>query len=198
MSNSLSKSGISKPSLGIILPTLNAAQSLDRVLQSLSEGACLFDMDVIVADGGSTDRTVDIAQRHDARVLEAEGGWYAQVVSACRMIWGQWVMLLSDDVGLRSGWSTNLRLFTDATGDHDFAAHGRFQDMAPGRFPFLRRVPAGQVGLVLKRTQLETILTQARPGSLRDDILIDRLDRRRLVQLPYVLQKVAGSNAHAA
>lgn len=198
MSNQARKSVKSKPSLGVILPTLNDEQALPQVLQGLREAACLFELDVIVADGGSTDCTVDIAQRHDARVLEAEGGWQAQVAAGCRMLWGQWVMILGGNVVFRPGWSANLRLFVDATGEYEFAAHGRSQDQVRGPFGFLHAVPASHVGLVLRRSQLETLLQRKRPGTLTDANLIDQLDRKRLIQLPYILHAVADEQADAA
>lgn len=198
MSDQFRKVEKRKPSLGVILPTLNNEPSLGPVLRSLAEAACLFDMDVIVADGGSADGTVDIAQRHDARVLEAEGGWGAQVAAAAQMTWAQWVMLLGGDILPRAGWSSNLRQFIDTAGCHEFTAYGRFQDKEPRPFLFMRRLSASQSGLVLRRSQLEGLFNRIRPVLLSECTIFDHLDRRRTVQLPYLLQKPDPVAADAA
>lgn len=187
-----------KPTLGVIIPTNNAEPTLGAVLRALGEGACLFDMDIILADGGSEDRTVEIAQRHDLRVLEAEGGWPAQVTAAAQVTWGQWVMLLGGDIVLRAGWSSTLRLFVDTTENRDFAAYGRFQDQTPTPFSFLRGIPAMQSGLVMRRVQLERLLQHIRPEALTDRTMATYLDRRRLVRLPYLLHRMSVEAADAA
>ena len=47
--------------LSIIIPTLNEAQFIHRILNSLHEAG--FDGEIILADGGSTDETISIARQ---------------------------------------------------------------------------------------------------------------------------------------
>jgi len=54
------------PSVTIVIPTLNSARTLGRCLQSIFKQDYPNDkVEVIVADGGSSDRTVEIAKEYD-------------------------------------------------------------------------------------------------------------------------------------
>ncbi|MFN2365163.1 MAG: glycosyltransferase, partial [Desulfurivibrionaceae bacterium] len=53
--------------LSVIIPTLNEAGRLNAALESLRSGRDL--VEVIVADGGSSDATVAIAEKGGARVV---------------------------------------------------------------------------------------------------------------------------------
>lgn len=55
----------SGPSVSAVVITRDAARDLDRCLQSLQ-----WAEEIVVADGGSRDTTVEIARRHGARVIE--------------------------------------------------------------------------------------------------------------------------------
>ena len=55
--------------LSVIVPTLNEADNLVATLEAVPEGA-----ELIVSDGGSTDETVSIGERHGARVVTGERG----------------------------------------------------------------------------------------------------------------------------
>lgn len=56
------------PKLTIVIPTLNEAKYLPKLLQSI-RGQTFTDYEVIVADANSKDRTVEIATRYGARVV---------------------------------------------------------------------------------------------------------------------------------
>ena len=58
--------------LSIVIPTLEAAGSLDRTLEAIA-GADIA-LEVIVADGGSADATRQVAARHGARIVDAPRG----------------------------------------------------------------------------------------------------------------------------
>jgi len=57
--------------LSIIIPTLNEENYLPLLLESIKK-QCFFDYEIIVADGGSKDKTIEIAQKHGCRI--APGG----------------------------------------------------------------------------------------------------------------------------
>lgn len=54
-----------KQQLSVVLATFNEEQNLDRCLESVKSIAD----EVVIVDGGSTDKTMEIAKRFDARVL---------------------------------------------------------------------------------------------------------------------------------
>jgi glycosyltransferase involved in cell wall biosynthesis len=58
------------PDLTVIVPTLNEEEGLPIVLFGLRDSGV---DDILVVDGGSTDRTVEIAKESGARVLMQEG-----------------------------------------------------------------------------------------------------------------------------
>ncbi len=58
-----------QPALSVVIPTYNAAGTLDLALTSLTEQDYSGDVEIFVVDGGSTDDTLRIAQRYGARVV---------------------------------------------------------------------------------------------------------------------------------
>lgn len=59
------------PLISIVIPTLNEENNIGHTLECLARQD-LRDFEVIVVDGGSTDRTAEIARTHGARVILAE------------------------------------------------------------------------------------------------------------------------------
>lgn len=58
------------PLVSIIIPTLNEEKFLGRCLESIKKQT-YKNIEVIVVDNGSTDKTVEIAKRHGARVYQS-------------------------------------------------------------------------------------------------------------------------------
>ncbi|MFN4133684.1 MAG: glycosyltransferase [Candidatus Hadarchaeales archaeon] len=82
-----------KPKISIIIPTLNEEKLIERTLKKAKEAAP--GAEIIVVDGGSKDRTVEIAKKY-ARVLHSRG-----TIAAAR------------NVGARNG-KGEILLFLDA------------------------------------------------------------------------------------
>ncbi len=57
-----------KPQISIIIPTYNEEKNIGRLLQSI-EKQSFKAYEIIVVDSDSTDRTVEIAKEHNARVI---------------------------------------------------------------------------------------------------------------------------------
>ncbi|TLF46915.1 TIGR04283 family arsenosugar biosynthesis glycosyltransferase [Maribacter aurantiacus] len=71
------------PNISIIIPVLNEEDYIQRVLAKILENTCTDQiMEILIVDGGSTDRTVFFAQKFGARVLSSEKG------RANQMNWG--------------------------------------------------------------------------------------------------------------
>lgn len=62
---------MSDTKLSVIIPTLNEEENLGSCIKSLAEQT-RKDFEVIIADGGSVDNTVDIAESNGLNVLEVE------------------------------------------------------------------------------------------------------------------------------
>jgi len=62
---------LSKPSVTIIIPTLNSASVLDACLSSIKKQSYpAFKIKILIADGGSTDSTLKIAKTYHCRIFQ--------------------------------------------------------------------------------------------------------------------------------
>jgi rSAM/selenodomain-associated transferase 2 len=68
-----------RPAISVIIPTLDEAYSLGATLGALTRLEQGKRVEVIVADGGSTDATREIAEGHGVRVISAARGRGAQM-----------------------------------------------------------------------------------------------------------------------
>ena len=60
-----------EPLFSIVIPTLNEEENIGCCIKSLAEQTWL-NYEVIVADGGSTDNTIEIAETNGFKVLSVE------------------------------------------------------------------------------------------------------------------------------
>ena len=60
--------------VSIIIPTLNEAENIERVIERLKTGGNGLIADLLVVDGGSEDQTVSIAAKAGARVIQTLPG----------------------------------------------------------------------------------------------------------------------------
>jgi glycosyltransferase involved in cell wall biosynthesis len=69
---SLPVSERSNPAISVIIPVYNGAQQLEMNLQAIADSK-VAPMEVIVVDDGSTDTSIDVAQRFGAKILSTGG-----------------------------------------------------------------------------------------------------------------------------
>lgn len=58
------------PSVSIIIPTLNSQRTLEKCLASVVSQDYKGSVEIIIADGGSTDRTIKIAKKYTTKVIK--------------------------------------------------------------------------------------------------------------------------------
>lgn len=60
----------------VIIPTLNEEKIIHKLLDQLTnkEFQALFDLEIIISDGGSTDKTLEIVKKYPVKVIENEPG----------------------------------------------------------------------------------------------------------------------------
>lgn len=88
--------------LSIVIPALNEAANLERLLPELA--LTCPDAEVIVVDGGSTDGTSDLVRRFPhVRLIEAERGRAQQMNAGARIASGSALVFLHADTALPPG-----------------------------------------------------------------------------------------------
>jgi len=93
------------PSISAIIPTYNEAQTIGGLLENLKE---LGAEEVIVADGNSADRTVEIASTY-ARVISSQTCRALQMNAGARASSGEVLLFLYADVRLGPGGLAAVR-----------------------------------------------------------------------------------------
>jgi rSAM/selenodomain-associated transferase 2 len=86
--------------MGVVIPTLNEQQSLPALLEDLHKLSRSVPLDIVVADGESTDRTRAIGAAAGVCVLAAPRGRARQLNAGARVVQGEWLLFLHADVHL--------------------------------------------------------------------------------------------------
>ena len=81
-------------SLSVIIPTFNEESHITELIQHLQKSP---PYEIIVADGGSTDNTVDQARKEGAQVITAQQGRAAQMNAAAHHAQGEFLLFLHAD-----------------------------------------------------------------------------------------------------
>ena len=92
-----------------VIPHWNRRDLLDPLFTSLHAQTRPFD-EMILVDNGSTDDSVDLAQRHNAKVLRLGKnlGFAAAVNLGIQSTTADWIAILNNDVTLEPTWLENL------------------------------------------------------------------------------------------
>lgn len=101
------------PRLSVVIPTLNEE---DAIASTLAAAQDARHVEIIVADGGSTDRTREIAQAAGAQVLEVPGGRAAQMNAGAAAATGGILLFLHADTRLPESYSALVRAALDKPG----------------------------------------------------------------------------------
>jgi Glycosyltransferases involved in cell wall biogenesis len=121
--------------VGVVTPTLNAEGFFDETLRSIwSQQSDLLQIDHVVVDGGSTDRTLEIVARYPSRIVESpdDRGMYDAVNRGLAMVEGDIIGYINadDEIGpgafraivdafaarSQSGWLCGRVEYIDANG----------------------------------------------------------------------------------
>ncbi len=155
------------PLLSVIVPTLNEADHLAACLRSIRPTLAEDrDLEMIVADGGSSDGTVSIAEQFNAQVFHTQRGRAAQMNAGAARARGEVLLFLHADTRLPFGFRDEVvRLIS-----HDDIAGGAFRFALDAVSPALRQIergtnlrsswgalPYGDQALFLRRDRFETL-----------------------------------------
>ena len=185
-------SGTLQEHISVVIPTLNAAHTLPQALSALQAAAIV--REVIVADGGSSDETAEIARISGTRVISSARGRGVQLAAGAAAAAGDWLLFLHADCRPASGWEEAVSAFVAAPGASMRAGYFDFalDDAAPAARRLERIVawrcralalPYGDQGLLISRALYDAVGSFA-PLPLMEDVdFVRRLGRRRLARI---------------
>jgi rSAM/selenodomain-associated transferase 2 len=189
--------------ISVVIPTLNAEASLGPTLAALVPAAVDgLVREVIVVDGGSSDRTAEIVDHAGANLVRAnlavDGvGRGHQLGAGAAQARFPWLLFLHADTALAPGWEREASLFMERIDlEERPPAAGAFRfalDAAGARPRVLERLvalrcaalrlPYGDQGLLIPRRLYDEV-GGYRPLVLMEDVdLVQRLGWRRTVML---------------
>lgn len=171
--------------LSVIIPTLNAESQLPELLAQLDGHVD----EVIVSDGGSTDKTLAITLAADARIaLGCKGrGW--QLARGASWAHGDWLLFLHADTRLGDGWAEEIR--HNMTYFPERAGYFRFKLDADGFWPrwielwvrlrcFFAALPYGDQGVLIRRDVYDAAGGYPDWPLFEDVQIVRKLGRQRL------------------
>ena len=114
--------------ISVVIPTSNSARHLPRCFDSLIAGVVRGVVrDVVIADGGSSDETLAIADAAGAHIVSAGKTRGAQMASGADAARSEWLLFLHPETALEPGWENEADSFLEqATLERPRAAVFRF------------------------------------------------------------------------
>tara|TARA_R110002094_G_scaffold95654_1_gene96568 strand:+ start:6652 stop:7332 length:681 start_codon:yes stop_codon:yes gene_type:complete len=176
--------------ISVIIPTLNAAETLPNCLAALMEGldAGLI-RELVICDGGSTDATGAVAQAWGGEVVHGAPSRGGQLRRGCAAAKAEWLLVLHADTRLSPGWAkvVGSHLESERAGWFRLAFE---QGGLPGRvvagWANLRSrmgLPYGDQGLIVPRA-LYDVVGGYPDQPLMEDVALARALKGQLVGLP--------------
>src|SRR5918999_5198920 len=184
--------------ISVVIPTLNAEAGLASTLSALVPAAVDgLVRQVIVVDGGSSYRTLKIAEAAGADIIQTQVGRGSQLIAGAEKARFPWLLFLHSDTVLEPGWEREAAILVEAVDGGELPAaaaafHFALDDR--GLRPrlveavvtlrcALFRLPYGDQGLLIPKRLYEHI-GGYRPMPVLEDVdIIRRLKRSRIVML---------------
>src|ERR1043166_2496150 len=182
--------------ISVIVPTQNSASALPYCFDSLIAATVRgLVREVIVADGGSSDETLAIADGTGAHIVKGGKTRAAQLNAGARAARGDWLLFLHPETALEAGWETDgesflsrvtlerprAAVFRFALDDFGWAARRR-ETYAALRC-WLLGLPYGNQGLLIPKRLYQKLGGYRELKSFEDAEMGRRIGRRRLVML---------------
>lgn len=174
--------------IGVVIPTLNEEACLPVLLGDLRAMGTAVPLDVVVADGGSTDGTRACAAAAGVRVLVAPRGRARQLNAGAGAVGGEWLLFLHADVRLAIDAQRALIAAVDPSSGISAAVFRfaidlprfwrHFIELGQRMREVLWGLPYGDQGLLVRRDLFEAVGGYAEIA-LMEDVAIIRVLRRR-------------------
>ena len=181
--------------ISVVIPTQNAQLVLPRCFDSLI-GATVRGVvrEVIVADGGSSDDTLLIADAAGAHVITGGKSRASQLAAGALAARHDWMLFLHPETALDPGWDTEAEAFLERTtlerpraavfrfGVDEFNGSGRWSETRAALRCALFKLPCGNQGLLIHK-RLYRLVGGYREVPMEDVDLVRRIGARRLMML---------------
>ena len=176
--------------LSVVIPVLDREAALSATLEALPPVG-----EVIVVDGGSSDRSVEIAQAFGASVIRTPPGRGRQLRAGAHEAAGPWLLFLHADTRLdEAAWSAVMQFASDPSSTEragsfrlaldDRAWQARLIELGVRARRAMLALPYGDQGLLIHRSLYDRLGGFADLPLMEDVDLVRRLGRARIVQLP--------------
>jgi len=182
--------------ISVVIPTLNSERLLPRCFDSLITAAVRGVVrEVIVADGGSADGTLAIADAAGAHIVAAGRNRGAQMAAGAAAARSDWILFLHPETALEAGWEVEVESFLHQAMPErpraavfrfaleDFGAAARRAEAKAGFRSWLLALPYGDQGLLMPRRLYKKVGAYRDLVRLEDADIVRRIGRRRLVHL---------------
>jgi glycosyltransferase involved in cell wall biosynthesis len=182
--------------ISVIIPTLNAERKLPRCFDSLIAAAVRGVVrEVIVADGGSSDHTLAIADGAGAHIEQAGKSRSACLRAGALAARGDWLLFLHPETALETGWEIEVESFiAQAMPERpraaifrfaleDFGGEARRAEAKALLRGWMLALPYGDQGLLIPKRLYKKLGGYRDLARMEDADLVRRIGRRRLVHL---------------
>jgi rSAM/selenodomain-associated transferase 2 len=181
--------------ISVIIPTLNAELGLAQTLAALVPAALDgLVREVIVVDGGSRDRTGEIADDAGATWLTRGGGRGCQLAAGAEHARFPWLLFLHADTALEAGWEREAVSFMEAVDRgkrppaaaafrfalDDCGVRPRLIERLVALRCALLRLPYGDQGLLMPKQLYDEVGGYPAYALMEDVAFILRLGRQRV------------------
>lgn len=176
--------------LSIIIPTLNAGESLKNLIAQIDQCGA----EIILSDGGSGDQSLRHAIKSKARIAMGDKGRGQQLARGCRWAKGDWFLILHADTVLDKNWqdavNAHIKNNSEKAGYFKFSVYGNgLKNRWLTFWTRIRcvcfRLPYGDQGLLISRALYTDIGGYQKIPLFEDVDIIRKLSARRaLVSIP--------------
>jgi len=198
--------------ISVVIPTLNSQFTLPRCFDSLITATVRGVVrEVIVADGGSSDDTLAVADAAGAHIKKGGKSRASQLAAGAAAARSDWLLFLHPETALDPGWETEVEAFIGRSvlerqraavfrfGVDEFDDGARRAEAFAALRCWLFKRPYGDQGLLLSKRFYKQL--GGYRDTAREDIdLVRRIGARRLVMLRSraVNKKAVREHFHAA
>jgi glycosyltransferase involved in cell wall biosynthesis len=180
--------------ISVVIPTVNAERLLPRCFDSLIPAAVRGVVrEVIVADGGSSDATLMIADAAGAHIVHSRANRGAQFADGARIARSDWLLFLRPETALETGWDVEAESFLAQAemerpraavfrfALEEFGGEARRAEMLANLRAALFALPYGDQGLLIPKRLYLKLGGYRALADMEDADLVRRIGRRRLI-----------------